>query len=81
VAQFQFVGLPVSVQMPTRFLDAGTRAQVVGANHLILGPEAILPAQRLVLLLGQRRLELQSDGLGPFSDPAAASAAASSPSS
>lgn len=78
-AQFQFVGLPASVQMPTRFLDAGTRAQVVGANHLVLGPEAILPSQRLVLRLGQRRLELHSDGLGPFAETAAIAAAASSP--
>ncbi len=71
VAQFNFVGLPTRVQMPTRFLDPRTQAQVVGANHLVLGPEAILPAQRVVLRLGQRRLELGSDGLGPFVEPAA----------
>ncbi len=75
VAQFQFVGLPRSVQMPTQFLDTRTQAQVVGANHLVLGPEAILPAQRVVLRLGQRRLELRSDGLGPFTEPATDAAA------
>ena len=75
VAQFQFVGLPVSVQMPTRFLDARTQAQVRGANHLVLGPEAILPAQHLVLRLGQRRLDLHSDGLGPFTEPGTGGAA------
>jgi general secretion pathway protein H len=66
VPQFQFVGLPRSSQMATRFLDNRTQAQVVGGAHLVLGPEAILPAQRVVLRLGQRRLELHSDGLGPF---------------
>jgi general secretion pathway protein H len=67
VAQFQFVGLPVTTAMSTRFLDHRTQAQVVGANHLILGPEAILPSQRVTLRLGERKLELVSDGLGPFS--------------
>ena len=82
-AQFQFVGLPSKVQMQTRFLDSRTQAQVVGANHLLLGPEAILPAQRVVLRLGERRLELASDGLAPFSEPAAAgpAGAASAPNS
>lgn len=75
VAQFQFVGLPSSTRMATRFLDSRTQAQVLGANHLVLGPEAILPSQRVVLQLGDRRLELQSDGLGPFAPPAAAGAA------
>ncbi len=75
-AQFQFVGLPISVRMPTRFLDPGTRAQVVGSSHLVLGPEAILPSQRVVLRLGERRLELQSNGLGPFAPPASDSPAA-----
>jgi general secretion pathway protein H len=83
VAQFQFVGLPSKSQMPTRFLDGRTQAQVVGTSHLVLGPEAILPAQRLVLRLGERRLELASDGLGPFAEPAPAGAegAASGPTS
>ena len=77
--QFQFVGLPKvpnAAPLPTRFLDSRTQALVVGSNQLVLGPEAILPSQRVVLRLGERRLELQSDGLGPFA-PAAADAAAS----
>ena len=39
---------------------------MVGANSLVLGPEAILPPQRIVLQLADKRLELASDGLGPF---------------
>jgi len=64
---FQFVGLPKALALPGRWLDARVAAQVVGARAVVLGPEAILPAQRIVLSLGERRLELASDGLGPFS--------------
>jgi general secretion pathway protein H len=63
---FQFVGLPKALGLPGRWLDARVGAQVVGASAIVLGPEAILPAQRIVLTLGERRLELASDGLGPF---------------
>ena len=64
--QFQFVGLPKALSLPSRWLDARVSAQVVGAQSVVLGPEAILPAQRIVLALGERRLELSTDGLGPF---------------
>jgi general secretion pathway protein H len=65
-AQFRFVGLPARREMPTRWLDARVDAQVVGGTALVLGPDAILPAQRIVLRLDDRRLELATDGLGPF---------------
>jgi general secretion pathway protein H len=68
---FRFVGLPASRVMPTQWLDARVSAQVVGARELVLGPSAILAPQRVVLTLGERRLELATDGLAPF---AAASA-------
>lgn len=64
--QFRFIGLPRSLALPTRWLDARTAAQVVGAPQLVLGPEAILPPQRVRLTLGEHRLELVSDGLSPF---------------
>jgi general secretion pathway protein H len=50
----------------------------MSASTVLLGPEAILPAQRIVLSLGDKRVELVSDGLGPFAepDPAAAGDAA-----
>ncbi len=63
---FRFVGLPRALALPGRWLDPRVSAQVVGAQSIVLGPEAILPAQRIVLSLGERRLELASDGLGPF---------------
>ncbi|MDO9094309.1 MAG: prepilin-type N-terminal cleavage/methylation domain-containing protein [Rubrivivax sp.] len=64
--QFRFVGLSPLQPLPTRWLDTATRAQVVGAATVLLGPEAILPPQRIVLRLAGKRLELASDGLGPF---------------
>jgi general secretion pathway protein H len=66
VAHFLFVGLPLAQAMPSRWLDNRTQAAVSGAAFLILGPDAILPPQRLVLQLAEHRLELVSDGLGPF---------------
>jgi general secretion pathway protein H len=73
---FRFVGLLPTTKMPTRWLDERISAQVVGSNVVTLGPDAILAPQRIVLRLGDRRLELATDGLGPF---AVASAAAESP--
>ncbi len=66
LTHFRFVGLPSSQPMPTRWLDPATRAEVPSSNSLLLGPEAILPPQRVVLRLGDRRLELASDGLSAF---------------
>jgi general secretion pathway protein H len=63
---FRFVGLGPQQALPTRWLHEGTGAQVAGAPLLLLGPEAILPPQRVVLFLQDRRLDLVSDGLGPF---------------
>lgn len=64
--QFQFVGLPPSSDMPRRFLAPGVQAQVVGAAALVLGPEATIAPQRVVIMLGQQRIVLATDGLGPF---------------
>lgn len=63
---FRFVGLPKGLALPSRWLDERVSAQIVGSNRVVLGPEAILPAQRIVLTLAERRLELATDGLGPF---------------
>ena len=75
-AQFRFVGLPAvqspAQPMPSRWLDPGTSAEVIGAAAVVLGPEAILPAQRVVLRLGERRVDVASDGLAPFALSAAA---------
>lgn len=63
---FRFVGLPPSEQLPTAWLDAGVTAEVVGARAIVLGPEPLIGAQRIVLRLREQRLTLATDGLGPF---------------
>lgn len=63
---FHFTGLPPALEMPTHWLEPGVVAQVAGAPALVLGPDAILPPQRLVLRLDDRQLEIASDGLGAF---------------
>jgi general secretion pathway protein H len=39
---------------------------VIGARAVRLGPEPLIGAQRIVLNLGDQRLVLATDGLGPF---------------
>ena len=51
---------------PTRWLHEGTQAEVIGAPRLVLGPEPLIPAQRLRLRLGEQQLVLATDGLGAF---------------
>ena len=55
-----------SAALPTRFLEPGTAAQVIGARALILGPEPLIGEQRIVLRLDDQRLTLATDGIGPF---------------
>ena len=63
---FHFVGLPPSEDLPTRWLESGVTAEVIGARAVTLGPEPLIGAQRIVLRLREQRLTLATDGLGPF---------------
>jgi general secretion pathway protein H len=65
---FQFMGLPklATKELPSRWLDSETTATVVGTPQLLLGPEPLLPAQRVVLHLGEREIAVGTDGLSPF---------------
>ncbi|MBL8348598.1 MAG: prepilin-type N-terminal cleavage/methylation domain-containing protein [Rubrivivax sp.] len=63
---FRFVGLPVSANMPRHWLEPRVTAQIVGGKGLVLGPDAIVPPQRVVLSLDDRRIEVSTDGLAPF---------------
>ncbi len=63
-------GTTSSVGTRKDWLHAGTTAQIVqpvGAPVLVLGPEPLTPPQRIDLRLGEARLSLATDGLGPFS--------------
>lgn len=72
---FRFLGLPAAAGLPAHWLTTGVQAEIIGARALVLGPEPMIGAQRVVLRLGDHRLTLVTDGLGPFApervDPAA----------
>jgi general secretion pathway protein H len=76
---FEFIGLPpkAAKELPSHWLDSDTTATIVGAPQLRLGPEPLLPAQRVVLHLGEREIAVGTDGLSPFQivDPTATVAA------
>lgn len=63
---FEFTGLPPGAGMPGAWLDDRTRAEVLDAPLLRLGPEPVIGAQRLRLRLADRQLVLATDGLAPF---------------
>lgn len=63
---FHFVGLPGSSALPGHWLNEGVAAEIVGARAVVLGPEPLIGAQRIVLRLDEQRLTLATDGLGPF---------------
>lgn len=63
---FRFVGLPATAGLPQHWLTPGVEAEVIGARALVLGPEPVIGVQRVALRLGDRRLTLVTDGIGPF---------------
>lgn len=65
-AAFRFVGLPAALLPSTNWLTPGVSAQVVGAQAVVLGPDAVLPPQRVLLRLGDQRLEVGTDGIAGF---------------
>jgi general secretion pathway protein H len=64
--EFRFLGLPPSADLPGNWLTPGVSAEVVGAGAVVLGPEPLIGAQRIVIHLEDRHLTLVTDGLGPF---------------
>lgn len=65
--QFAFTGLPASRTMPTRWLDDEVVAQIGGGQAaVVLGPEALIGRQRVVLRIDDVRIEIGTDGLQPF---------------
>jgi general secretion pathway protein H len=67
---FRFEGLPRTIQLPSRWLGdpvAVTIANATAANPgLVLGPEPVIPVQRVQLQLGNQRVVLGTDGLSAF---------------
>ena len=65
-AGFGFPGMSRLAPLPTHWMDPRVTAEVPAPGFLQLGPEAILPRQRVLLRLEDQQLEVSSDGLGPF---------------
>lgn len=63
---FRFHGLLPAHSPPTHWLAPGTSGRIEGARALLLGPEPMIGAQRVVLQSGERELVLATDGLSPF---------------
>ena len=63
---FRFIGFSPESELPGRWLTEGVMAEVVGARAVVLGPEPLIGAQRIVLRLGDQQMTLATDGLGPF---------------
>jgi general secretion pathway protein H len=64
---FRFIGLSnLNTPLPSKWLNDGVSADILGARAVVLGPEPIIGAQRIVLRLNERSLTLATDGLGPF---------------
>ena len=67
---FHFEGLPRTIQLPSRWLGEPVAVAIENATvanpGLILGPEPVIPAQRLRLQLGNQHVVMGTDGLAAF---------------
>lgn len=66
---FRFVNLPGDPRervREMRWMTPGVTADIVGSRVVVLGPEPLIGAQRIVLGLEDQRITLATDGLGPF---------------
>ncbi|MFG6455299.1 prepilin-type N-terminal cleavage/methylation domain-containing protein [Roseateles sp. BYS96W] len=67
---FRFDGLPSAIRLPSRWLGDPVAVSIQNTNIanpvVVLGPEPVIPAQRLVLQLGNQRMVLGTDGLSAF---------------
>ena len=66
---FEFIGLPPLARQGAAVALARQRAPPPPSSarpQLRLGPEPLLPAQRVVLHLGEREIAVGTDGLSPF---------------
>jgi general secretion pathway protein H len=65
---FRFEGLPHD-SPPGQWLDSGTQPAGAGPHVLLLGPDPLIPPQRLLLVHASRpdrMLAVATDGLHPF---------------
>ncbi len=63
---YQFLGLPASAMPSLVWMERSIKAEVVGSKSVVLGPEPVIGAQRVVLMLDDQQLVIATDGLSPF---------------
>ena len=63
---YQFLGLPSALMPPLQWLTPEVQAEVVDGRSIVLGPEPVIGAQKVVLRLEERQLVVGTQGLGPF---------------
>ncbi len=63
---YQFLGLPTSAMPSLVWLERSVKAEVVGSKSVVLGPEPVIGAQQVVLMLDDQQLVITTDGLSPF---------------
>jgi len=63
---FVFTGLPADHDLPRHWLEPGVGVSLSDPRGVLLGPEPVIGAQRVLLFIGEQRLALVTDGLGPF---------------
>lgn len=63
---YQFLGLPAAAMPSLTWLERDVKAQVVGGRSVVLGPEPVIGAQRIVLSLDDQQLVVGTDGLSAF---------------
>jgi general secretion pathway protein H len=65
-SDFVFIGLPPDHDLPRRWLEPGVGVSLPDPRGVLLGPEPVIGAQRVLLFIGEQRMALVTDGLGPF---------------
>jgi general secretion pathway protein H len=65
-ADYQFLGMPPALMPPLKWLEPDVMAEVAGAKSIVLGPEPVIGAQRVILRLEDKQIIVSTDGLGAF---------------
>jgi len=63
---YRFVGVSPGVLPPGHWLSPQVQVSLPQASALVLGPEPLIPPQRVELRLNEQKLTLATDGLSPF---------------
>ncbi len=63
---YQFMGLPAAAMPSLTWMEREVKAQVVGGRSVVLGPEPVIGAQRVVLSLDDQQMVIGTDGLSSF---------------